>query len=280
MSNLQAARTAIDELTQALGWLTANLLPGTHKPWTPPALGAEEQAERRFYQDMHDRHFSRLSEVGRHVILPLGESPAPFDLDVADLLSEILVTADRLCDLVCDDVDAQALEQHMREMPARPDADPDDWATTTPRTPRPPAAMSAFADPGPYLTRAQQLLPLASHTTLAAIERACDTVKYRAHTLLGLIGDGQLLNATCPWCDGRTTSTPTGGAKTLRVRAQLPPGKTHANVDASDVDWFIVCEGDCDPPSKDCGTWLRGHPAWSLKNEGAWLAQRIEKAAS
>jgi hypothetical protein len=88
----------------------------------------------------------------------------------------------------------------------------------------------------------------------------------RALSALGMLPDGQLLDALCPWCDGRTTTAPAGGARTLRVR-MLADGRP-----------AVVCEGTCEPPEHDVGAEWRGRPAWPLEAEGAWLAGRIEHA--
>ncbi len=42
---------------------------------------------------------------------------------------------------------------------------------------------------------------------------------------------------------------------------------------------LVVCQSDraCEPPERDCGTWVRGRPAWPW-NEWDWLGQRIHHA--
>ncbi|MGZ4589141.1 MAG: hypothetical protein ACXVX9_15210, partial [Mycobacteriaceae bacterium] len=91
----------------------------------------------------------------------------------------------------------------------------------------------------------------------------------RAHQVLGLISDGQVLKAVCPWCGGRTEAHPTGGAHTLRVR----------NIHGLDTT-VVVCEGGaCEPPAEDCGTWVRGRPAWR-QYEWDWLADRINRTSN
>lgn len=247
MSNpAEQAMAAVRELHEAVGWLAATLVPGTHKPYRAPTISPEQRAERD-----RDARLERLERVG---IAP-GETPAPVDLDVADLLVETLTTVDELCDRAC----------------------------IAANEPAPPAASSAFADPAPFLDALLRTLPAAVLEDVALaldVERACDSLVYRTHALLGLLGDGQVLAALCPWCGGRTATAPVGGAKTLRVRAQLPAGKRSvAGVDPADVTWYVVCEGECAPPEADCGTWLRGRPAWPLGREGQWLADRLERAA-
>lgn len=242
---LDYARDAIAELRTAIDWLTGSLLPGADHTYRPPSMSAVARAER-------DR-LARLERLERSAIAP-GESPAPFDLDVADLLSEILAAADSMADLVSD----------------------------TAKVARMPAAQSAFNDPEPYLIHVLDMLPACRRRpdVVRRIEERCDELVLRTHTTLGLLGDGQLLDVVCPWCDGRRSDdAPTGGAKTMRIRAQLPPGKPMSKVDPKDVRWLVVCEsGSCDPPQAECGERLRGRPAWPLKTEGEWLAMRFEAA--
>jgi hypothetical protein len=107
-----AARDAVRELLDVVGWLAAALLPGTTKPYRAPQMSADKRAE----ADAR----AKLEKLERSAIAP-GETPPPFDLDVADLLSEIMSVADELADRTC-------------------------WAVLRPV---PPPAPSAFADPGP-----------------------------------------------------------------------------------------------------------------------------------
>lgn len=105
-------------------------------------------------------------------------------------------------------------------------------------------------------------------------QRAVDDWRRRAAAALGLILDGQLLDALCPWCDGRTDRHPVGGARTLRV---------HVMHDAHRGDTPVVaCEGGhCEPSSADASDdpadrW-HGHPTWP-QHEWEWLAARIDHA--
>jgi hypothetical protein len=45
VTDVKAARAALDELTQVLDWLAASLLPGTTKPYRAPQMSAEKRAE-------------------------------------------------------------------------------------------------------------------------------------------------------------------------------------------------------------------------------------------
>lgn len=236
------AQTAVEELQQCLDWLIWNLLPGTHKPYIPPQMSAEKRAE----LDRANREWNTVTDIGTGVQIPLGESPAPMDLDIADLIAEISDTADDLSRLV---------SLAAKVEPLRP-------------------AVYAFSDPRPYLRHVIAFLPVAAgvHST---VEDRCDGLIFRAHTLLGLLGDGQLLNTVCPFCGGRTSHHPIGGAKTLRVRAVLPKDVKRETA-AIKATWLIVCEGACEPKLSDVGEWHRGRPAWNIINEGAWLADQIE----
>lgn len=96
----------------------------------------------------------------------------------------------------------------------------------------------------------------------------------RALSALGLMADGQLLDALCPWCGGRTERAPLGGERTLRVRLIVDRKARESKLAA------IVCEGlNCDPSSSDASEderW-RGRPTW-LQGDWEWLAARITHA--
>jgi hypothetical protein len=248
VTDVKAARAALDELSAVLGWLAASLLPGTAKPYRAPQMSAEKRQKR----ELEDRAYRLLALTGNTV--PLGESPAPMDLSVMDLLSDVLVLADEIAEQV---------------------------AAAAKITPLP-AASSAFADPGPYLALAGQHLDAActADDTLARwVESKCDDVILKAHHQLGLLGDGQVLAVVCPWCQGRTESKPSGGERTLRVRAVLPSGKRSVvGVSPDDVRWIVACDGlSCSPGDGEVGEWWRGRPAWDLKRWSTWLADQLER---
>ena len=145
-----------------------------------------------------------------------------------------------------------------------------------------PAPRSSWENPRPHL----EAIVGRRHTrSTVALVDACEDLIERAHKVLGLFGDGQLLGAICPWCRGVTARHPEGGQRTWRVRVKLPAGKRSlvgVHVDSREIRWFVVCEsGTCNPPVGDVGTWWRdGSPAWDLRNEDTFLAKRLEKAAS
>lgn len=125
-------------------------------------------------------------------------------------------------------------------------------------------ATSVSTDPAPYLRHAAAHLVMAYQTDpqLARyVETEASRLRYDVAKELGEFVYGQRLLAHCPWCNGGIHQ-----GYTLRVR------EVHGTA-------AVVCEsGTCQPPEADCGTWLRGMPAWPLDTEGAWLADRIERA--
>lgn len=233
---------AIDELIEAVGWLAASLLPGNTRIYRPEL--SDEQLTERAQAERLAKALEKRQETRAGMLVPLGETPAPMDLAVMDLLVEILEFA----------------------VP---------WSTLA-------APCSEFEDPRRYLRSARAAVVAGSVENLTLLERGCDDWTYQVNTQLGLFGDGQLLKSPCPWCDGRTDTAPNGGQFTLRVRAVLPRGRrTMAGVDPRDVRWLVVCVGGlCEPPSRDVGTWWRGLPAWDLATEADWLADRLERTAS
>jgi hypothetical protein len=274
------AREAVNELTQALGWLAVSLVPGTHLPYRAPVISDETRAERA----LEDRMWKLQAYTGG--MTPLGESPAPLNLNVMDLLSEILTAADEMAEQVA----------------AAADVIP------------PPRARSAFADPGPYLRLIRNRLERAAardDTICRHVEEKCDELVFQVHNHFGILGDGQVLTAICPWCRGRNARG-FAGEHTMRIKAKLPEDEDGRPVRVTDIfaaqaaaiahaadephdeqmcfpciaahtQWLVVCFGlNCSPPSEDCGeeNYWRGHPAWDLRNEGAWLAQRLEIASA
>lgn len=233
--------TTVDLLTEletVTSWLAANLLPGTHRPYRPE-LSADKKSELAAIARLKVRNDARSG-----MLVPLGETPAPADLEILDLLVEIIETVATFSLL--------------------------------------PAPRSSLDDPRPHMRSIRRQLDARTLIVTGSLEDACETLIDRAHKVLGLVGDGQLLHAVCPWCSGITATHPEGGQRTLRIRAKLPPGKkSMVTVHPADVRWLVVCEsGSCAPESKDCGTWWRGQPAWDLRTEADWLAKRLEREAS
>lgn len=244
-----STRQLLTDVTDVVDKLAASLLPGTTKPWTKPPARAERTPLQR--------EQARLEREQRVDLAP-GETPAPLDLDVMDVLEEILTAAVDLARLTCAPIEADLV------------AWAGSWARSVP-TLAPPAPRSAYADPRVHLNAVAELLEELARVDADELEMVayrCERLLRRAHEALGLVTDGQLLDALCPWCGGATGAHPVGGAKTLRVRT-LPGGRP-----------VVVCEGGrCEPSTADCGIRWRGLPAWDLQTEGEWLADRIARAS-
>ncbi|MFF1531458.1 hypothetical protein [Cellulomonas sp. NPDC058312] len=87
--------------------------------------------------------------------------------------------------------------------------------------------------------------------------------------LLGDVRAGQVMNAVCPYCLGRTARGWIG-ERTLTI--EFP--------DAKSVEPMVVCHGlECDPPSSSCGTRVDNQPAWP-RREWDWLASQLLPATN
>jgi hypothetical protein len=208
--------------------LTEARLPGTARPWRQPELTPDQRAERD--------HQARIERAER-ADWALGESPAPVDVGVLDLLASLVWDADTIAERVSWEAGIEPLA--------------------------PPS--SAFADARPYLAFAVKHLPAitsADPEVMHEVARMARGMVQQIARALCLVYDGQRLDVVCPWCQGRTELAPVGGAKTWRVR-QLP-GDLVA----------IVCEGVCEPPARDVGTWWRRMPCWPV-HDWDWLAKQV-----
>ena len=207
--------------------LTEARLPGTARPWRQPELSPEQRAERD--------HAARIERDERGA-WALGESPAPVDVGVLDLLASLLMDADIVHEMVAQAAGVERLD--------------------------PPT--TAFADARPYLAfAAEHLMDVPLSPTFDEVARLARGMKQDIARTLCLVYDGQRLDVICIWCEGRTELAPVGGEKTWRVREL--PGDLVA----------IVCEsGTCEPESRFVGTWWRGRPCWPT-SEWTWLAQQL-----
>jgi hypothetical protein len=130
----------------------------------------------------------------------------------------------------------------------------------------------------PYLQYVAQWLEQAAEVEADLphhIERKCRQYVERIDVLLGLITDGQVIDAECFVCQSRTAQHPTGGGRTLRYRREH---FDHAKDGpcGDDCRDYVVCEGQrCEPQKGQCGYWLKGHPAWDLKTEADWFGDQI-----
>jgi len=208
--------------------LTESRLPGTARPWRQPELSPEQRAERNYAARIERDERSQDA---------WGETPAPVDVGVLDLLASLLWDADMIHEHVAQSAGVERLA--------------------------PPS--TAFADARPYLAYAAKNLsavPLDA-PELDVIADLARGMKQEIARALCLVYDGQRLDVICTWCEGRTELAPVGGEKTWRVREL--PGQLIA----------IVCEsGTCEPPTADVGTWWRSRPCWPV-NEWDWLAKQV-----
>lgn len=181
----------------------------------------------------------------------LSHAAAPVDVSMLDLIAELVAVADDLAETITGV--AGIAVGHV---------------------------VSAWEDPRPrlrvaraWLTKAQEedprTLPWA-RGILAPVVRA-------AAQALGEIVDGQLLDALCPWCGGRTERRPMGGERTMVVHAGPTAVTTQEAPEERGAGWpRIVCHGlNCSPPASACGTTWRGQPTWP-EREWDWLAKQLK----
>src|SRR5437879_4899275 len=81
--------------------LTEARLPGTARPWRQPELSPEQRAERD--------HAARIERDERGA-WALGESPAPVDVGVLDLLASLLMDADIVHEMVAQAAGVERLD--------------------------------------------------------------------------------------------------------------------------------------------------------------------------
>ena len=146
------------------------------------------------------------------------------------------------------------------------------------------APVSAHVDPRPYLVHARAWLKVAQEaddTTEAWVAEQLHRLADAVAAHLGELADGQVLEALCPWCGGRSEKRPTGGDLTLTVYARgpraatEPPAETKPGEKAKERPPMIVCRGtNCAPPDGECGNRIGGLPAWPDR-EWDWLAARL-----
>ncbi len=218
--------------------------PGTRRPYRRPLLTAEQREERDAAAWVE--RLERTEDA-------IGASPAPVPPGVLDLLTGMLADAVLLADDVAREI----------------------WCPIL----APPS--SGFGDAGPYLTFAARHIRDTPDTAYQWAPTIRGMVEQTARAL-GLVYDGQRLAVECPWCHGVTAETPAGGAHTWVVRDLL--ARQRCDHGHADRRWClqcptliaVVCEGVCEPPSKDVGTWVRGCPAWP-QSEWEWLAKRMSE---
>lgn len=222
-------------------------VPGTRRRivWRAPSQASREAEALEASEDLDARR-----EPGW--VPPLGRSAAPADVSLLDLLARFVSTASDVSETVTQCVGVV----------------------------RPPAPASCWADPRPYLRTARAWLSVADD----ADGKVGPWVGEQLHGLadqvaarLGEVHDGQVLDAMCPWCRGRTAASPMGGEQTLVVYARQSRSDQAAGK-PSETDPMIVCRGvNCTPPESAVGHWLgkeKSRPAWPLR-EWDWLAKQL-----
>lgn len=239
--SLHDALKAIDDLTAAVQQLAANVLPGTARPSLghlsndrkreQAALHRLEQQEREERSAKARGPFAIPDPIGK------GETQDPYRMDIADLLTNILVAVDTLADRVSQSAGVN---------------------------PQPPAT-SAYENPTRFLVHIRAWLDMAVESDVGLSDRIrfdFDVLVLEANVLLGHFGDGHRLPYDCPWC----------ATDRLRIRS-LRVSYTDHEVYRP----HIVCEsGLCSVDEEQVGHWHKGRPAWDLINEGEWFGRCVE----
>jgi hypothetical protein len=205
-----------------------------------PSDEQTEQAAREHAEDTAERRKAGYVPGPRRL-------PAPAPLDLLDLLARFVSVCADVAETVAQVAGVERLE----------------------------APVSVHQDPRPYLAHARTWLQVAQDADDSTERWVSDQLHRLADAVaahLGELADGQVLEALCPWCRGRSEKRPTGGDLTLTVLARGPrPGADAAVV----RDPMIVCRGtNCEPPAGECGTRVAGRPAWPDR-EWDWLAARL-----
>jgi hypothetical protein len=228
-------------------------VPGTRRHWTQPGRGDPEQRRRRELEAAAD-----LAARRAHGMAAIGASPAPLRLDASEALVDVLATVEQLTDRA-----AQSLGRD-----------------------RPPPAQSAFADPAPYLQLLHDLAGLLAtdpqpearalfHDLAGDAARLCRTVA----RVLGMVEDGLVLDADCPWCRQSRVLRYTVDehhAERCDRTCQAPWWSGDVPLASCWRDALIVCtSGVCEPRDADREALWRGLPAWSVARSGEWLMARI-----
>lgn len=217
-------------------------LHGTPRPWQHTEMTEIARAERS-RRDRQER-----ADIARLRLPVMGYSRAPLHVDILDTMAAILMDADLLHEAI-----AQAIGHPTLAHPA-----------------------SAYDDPWPYLEYAIELLTEATETDRGMIVGAAEYAEAMERAMLVVFGefhDGQVLNAVCPFCCGRTFVKP-AGEKTLRVRI-VPDHR-----DETKTEVVVACENPdgCRPFAAECGMWVKGRPAWPW-SQWEWLSERLLRAS-
>jgi len=240
----------IDYLADAWPALVTLRVPSSGRR-RPPGRRDVSEAQRlhaavlAIQERMEDRQ--RAVEVNAMPVPPTGPIPAPAVIAVLDLLALFVATAADIAETVARVAGVDA----------------------------PPQVESSWTDPRPYLKFARTWLTVADGAddrTMPWVAKTLRSLADRVATQLGEVYDGQLLDALCPWCGGRTERRPTGGERTLVVYARQSRRDAEGTKHEGPV---IVCRGvNCTPPESACGTSVGAHPAWP-EREWDWLSKQL-----
>lgn len=249
----------IDYLIGAWPALVTLSTPGsTRRGSTGRRAVSEAQRAHAAMLAMQERLDARIASTRPGAVRGTGPVPAPAALGVLDLLARFVATAADVAEVV----------------------------TQAAGVDRAPAVESSWTDPRPYLQLARAWVSPAHQADPMVLPRLrgwlgplCDDVARE----LGEVHDGQLLDALCPWCGGRTEHG--DGERTLVVYASRERRHVAADAEdqvaakvgarAADEGPVIVCRGVyCEPPAQDCGTRVGDRPAWP-EREWEWLAKRL-----
>lgn len=170
--------------------------------------------------------------------LSWGESPAPVDVDILQVLLDVVVHADDLAAELGPPVCCPILA---------------------------PPALGVL-DARPWLSYSLARLHELDDDWSAYVWPVVEKIYKRTAAALAEIYTGQTVKIVCPWCSGRTVEQPVGGAHTWQVEV-LPNNQV-----------AIICHGtNCNPPADMVGTWLWGKPCWPI-TAWPRLAARLQPA--
>lgn len=239
-------------------------LPGSRPPRGVQRPLSPVERAMRLARALEEREQDR-ARGARLGIPPTGPIPSPENVGVLDLLALFVSTASDV---------AEAVTQ---------------WAGVERREP----PTSSWVDPRPYLVTIRHWLEAAVEAEPTAEAFIVEQLHHLADRVAGHLGevyDGQVLDAICPWCGGRTEEQPIGGVQTLVVfdrhtRSEQATGRP----DDADRDPgpLIVCKGlNCTPPASAVGApdsaerqRAGGRPAWPMR-EWDWLAKQLVAAGA
>lgn len=233
-TDLAAALKSLQTVIDRWDDLEASRIKGTKRPHLSGQRTLTRQAADR-------RNAQRLEDIANADDRAPGYTEAPLHLDVLDIMSGLLMSADLLHERVAQDVGEDRLDH-----PA-----------------------SAYDDPAPYVAYVLKHLPAATQLVQEYAAEQAALMESAILLALGEVFDGQQLDAVCPFCMGRANGMMFGEI-TLHIR--LIP----STANPEHVDFAVVCENPngCTPFANEVDVWLWGRPAWRFQR-WAWLADRL-----